>query len=381
MRYFLQGVSLRMKSRFLSLLHCGEGNANGVTEKRKVYHLNVIVLISVISFFMYGLIYLVVAQENVVFINSALSLFIILPFILIVPVLNKIGRLRLARWVLSLDSVIVVLLLMIYGQANYFNAHFFFLAFCFVLFTYFPLSQWRDISILFLLNLTLFVISHLGFFTPYPEVYQVPDLFKSIFSMFNILISTFILGGMIFLSEHATSNSDGKLEILSTTDSLTGLLNRYGFVTRFDEERTRCQRQNNFSALLFFDLNGFKLLNDKFGHNVGDRLLVEVANRIRGSFRSTDVIGRFGGDEFIALMCPAGKDKEEACSQALARVKSIRVLLSSEYLLPSGNEPSAKANGYTCSASIGMAVFDGDSHIEDVLKQADDAMYEDKKIK
>ena len=363
---------LNLKKQLLSLLHCGEKSASGVTEKRKVLHINIIVLITIVSFLLYSSIYIFFGYNNVVLLNSAIAIFIFLPVSLLTLVLNHYGKLRLARWLISLDFTGVILGLMLFGQANYFNAHFFFLAFCSALFTYFPLSQWRDIAFFFVVNLVLFIVSHLGVFQPYPEVHQVSYLFTSIFSIMNIIVSTLILGGMIFISEYATSHSDNELEALSTTDSLTGLLNRHGFMKRYEEEQSRCQRAGNFSALLFFDLDNFKPLNDRYGHNIGDRVLQEVARRIKASLRNTDVIGRFGGDEFIAIMCQIGDSEANARTQTDITVHKIQELLAEGYFF-NGDEK------YKCSASIGTAIFQGESDLEETLKTADQAMYIDKK--
>lgn len=359
-----------MKKQILSLLHCGEASASGVTEKRKVHHINIIVLITIVSFLAYSSIYILFANDNVVLLNSAIAIFIFLPISLTTLILNHYGKLRLARWMISLNFTGVILALMLFGQANYFNAHFFFLAFCSTLFTYFPLSQWRDIAFFFVINLTLFIISHLGYFQPYPEVHKISELFTSLFSMLNIIVSTLILGGMIFMSEYATSHSDNELEALSTTDSLTGLLNRHGFMKCYEEEKLRCQRLGNFSALLFFDLDNFKPLNDRYGHDTGDLILKEVARRIKSSLRNTDVIGRFGGDEFIAIMCQVGDSEINARTQTETSVQKIREFLSEDYVFSSK---------YKCSASIGIAIFQGQSNLEEILKSADQAMYLDKK--
>ncbi len=374
-----------MQNSFLSLMalfiKSGEINAKGVTEKRKTRHLNILVIISIIIYIFYGSIYFILGYNNAVLLNSGIAITLFLPLSFLIPFLNRKGKLRLSRWVMSIVFTGIILSLMLFGQGNYFNAHFFFLAFCSALFTYFPLSQWRDISFFFIINLSLFIVSHLGVFQPYPEAYDVSSAFTLVFSMTNIIVSTLILGGMIVISEYATSHSDHELETLSTTDSLTGLLNRHGFMTRFGEERTRCQRLENFSSLLFFDLNNFKALNDQYGHNVGDLLLQNVAQRIKNSLRNTDIIGRIGGDEFTAIMCAVSDNENNALSQTKATVEKIRQALSQNYILQDENHNIKDNDKIKCSSSIGFAIFHGNSELEDVLKTADQAMYEDKKRK
>jgi diguanylate cyclase len=127
--------------------------------------------------------------------------------------------------------------------------------------------------------------------------------------------------------------------------------------------------------LLFFDLNKFKALNDEHGHEAGDHLLQEVARRIRSSLRATDAVARIGGDEFVALMSPAGNSIDDAFAQASATVGTIRERLSEEYVL----QLNRGTIRYECSSSIGVATYDWCSDREAVLRQADHSMYEDKR--
>lgn len=369
-----------MLNRLLTLLHSGEENADGVYEKRKVHHLNIIVLLTFIISISYILVYLIIDSSNTVLLNSATSIYSFFPLAFITLLLNKKGKLRLARWSISMNFIGIITSLMIFGQGNYFNAHFFYLAFASALFTYFPLSQWKDIVFFFIINLSLFIISHIGVFQPYPEIHAVDADFTAIFSTVNIIASAFVLAGLMFVSEYATETSDHNLQALSTTDSLTGLLNRHGFTTRFEEERLRSGRTESFGALLFFDLNKFKPLNDQYGHNAGDLLLKEVALRLQHSLRKTDVIARIGGDEFIALMCQAGEDEKYTLKQAKLTAEIIRASLAEEYLLETSGNLSTETIKYHCSTSVGIASFNIDSDIEEVLKQADLEMYKDKEL-
>ncbi|GAA0856438.1 putative bifunctional diguanylate cyclase/phosphodiesterase [Aliiglaciecola litoralis] len=92
------------------------------------------------------------------------------------------------------------------------------------------------------------------------------------------------------------------MERLANFDSLTGLPNRQFFVETLRVELARAKREKSDVALLFFDLDGFKNINDSFGHEVGDKLLVQVGQKVRGYLRDGDVISRLGGDEFLVLL-------------------------------------------------------------------------------
>ncbi|MEY2453661.1 MAG: hypothetical protein QOD92_3235 [Acidimicrobiaceae bacterium] len=144
-------------------------------------------------------------------------------------------------------------------------------------------------------------------------------------------------------------------------DRLTGLANRAGFVHELDRAVTRAERDHLTTALLFLDLDRFKIVNDSFGHNVGDHVLVEVANRLRECVRTGDTIGRFGGDEFTILLedIPASwaADLAERVTAALRRPLQLH-----------GRE-------LTVSASVGLVVTDEARTPDELLRSADLAMY------
>ena len=147
-------------------------------------------------------------------------------------------------------------------------------------------------------------------------------------------------------------------------DSLTGLPNRKLFVDRLGQalERTR-RRENRRAAVLFMDLDGFKLINDSLGHEVGDLLLTVVAQRLRRCLRPEDTLSRFGGDEFVVLLPDVG-DPEEAIRVAVRISEELR-----RPFLLEGREIFA-------SASVGIALGDARRKSpEELLRDADAAMY------
>ena len=152
-----------------------------------------------------------------------------------------------------------------------------------------------------------------------------------------------------------------QMESIARSDPLTGVLNRRGF------EREATQRLINSDddaagALLFMDLNDFKQINDRCGHEVGDQLLTIAAERLRKSLRSCDIIGRPGGDEFVALV----PDVSGELADKLA--KRLTAALEEPYLI--GNET------LKCSASIGLALYpENASTLTGLLREADQAMY------
>jgi len=151
-------------------------------------------------------------------------------------------------------------------------------------------------------------------------------------------------------------------------DALTNLPNRRLLMDRLAMEISQAHRELHGLTIMFIDLDHFKEVNDSLGHNMGDELLQKVSQRIRECFRQSDMLARFGGDEFVAIMpcLDQRKDIDIVCSKVLKT-------LNDPFTLEDGNTVYA-------SASIGVAVYpiDGASD-QEMIKHADQAMYEAKR--
>jgi len=157
------------------------------------------------------------------------------------------------------------------------------------------------------------------------------------------------------------------LERLATTDELTGLRNRRGFEAELDRAVSLAQRYGEDGTVVFIDLDGFKLVNDTYGHAAGDEVLRQVARLLMANVRRTDVVGRLGGDEFAVLL------PRTSARGGLKRSRALRRLL---------NPVSAEVAGRTIltGASIGVATLaEGADHCHAILAKADKAMYRDKR--
>ncbi|MGE3621898.1 MAG: diguanylate cyclase, partial [Acidimicrobiia bacterium] len=158
---------------------------------------------------------------------------------------------------------------------------------------------------------------------------------------------------------------EAELAHQATHDSLTQLPNRAKILDHLDVELTQSRRTGRSIAVLFIDLDRFKSVNDRFGHEAGDELLRATAQRIGQVLRPTDVVGRLGGDEFVVLCAEVSDD-------AQARTIAERILHRLEA------EPVSIAGGsVSISASIGIATSSGcrEAHPEAMLREADAAMY------
>jgi len=157
-------------------------------------------------------------------------------------------------------------------------------------------------------------------------------------------------------------------------DALTMLPNRRLLLDRLSQALRASKRLNNYVGVLFIDLDKFKSLNDAHGHDVGDRLLIEVANRLRAVVRETDTVARLGGDEFVVLLVGLGDSHGKAATHTTLITDKIHRALHTEYQL--GELP------YRGSASVGVKLFLGeDGDADHVLREADMNMYAAKKSK
>jgi diguanylate cyclase (GGDEF)-like protein len=164
----------------------------------------------------------------------------------------------------------------------------------------------------------------------------------------------------------ALKSSEEQIRYRANYDSLTRLPNRANFVEHLSEAITRDRRNQGLTALLFIDLDRFKTINDTLGHDYGDELIKQVANRIRKATRETDVVSRLGGDEFTVLLTNV---TDAIHASIIAR--NILGQLSRPYMLD-------KHEVFT-SASIGITISPDDgSDSNTLLKNADMAMYEAK---
>jgi diguanylate cyclase (GGDEF)-like protein/PAS domain S-box-containing protein len=151
-------------------------------------------------------------------------------------------------------------------------------------------------------------------------------------------------------------------------DHLTGLPNRRFLIEELDKILARSHRTERFGALLFLDLDNFKLINDTLGHDVGDMLLRQVSERLRHTLRHSDQLARLGGDEFVIVLEGLGCSPDEAVTETNHVVDKILAALDQPHLL--------SGRTILSTPSIGIVLFDGVSaDIDTLLKQADLAMY------
>ncbi len=162
-----------------------------------------------------------------------------------------------------------------------------------------------------------------------------------------------------------------EIQRLAFYDPLTGLANRLLLRDRLKQAMIISKRNGIEGALLFIDLDNFKTLNDTQGHDVGDLLLKQVAQRLESCVRRCDTVARFGGDEFVIILEELSNQRDDAEEQAGIIGLKILAAFNDDYQLNS--------NSYQCTPSIGITLFNGyEKSIDDPMKQADIAMYQAK---
>lgn len=197
----------------------------------------------------------------------------------------------------------------------------------------------------------VFLSKEIGAFTP-----ELTALLKRLADNISFALENFDRG-------EEKTKADARIEYLASHDSMTDLPNREMFNQLLHFTIEASQRHQRRFAVLFIDLDKFKVINDSLGHEAGDILLIETANRLRQNLRSNDVVARLGGDEFVVIVDDLTESRDAA---VIART-----------LLSKLSEP-LQLCGHEChtTASIGIAMFPADgSDVQTLTKHADMAMY------
>ncbi|MDD2845909.1 MAG: EAL domain-containing protein [Rhodoferax sp.] len=178
-------------------------------------------------------------------------------------------------------------------------------------------------------------------------------------------------GGMVIIYHDVTDlrRASAEIEILAFYDPLTGLANRRLLLDRLGQAASTVARSGNMGAVLYLDLDHFKVLNDTQGHELGDQLLRQVAQRLQAGLRDSDTVARLGGDEFVVILTDLAPDSQEAAAQAQRVGEKLLFSLGLPYTLGE--------HVHHGSCSIGATLF-GHKHqsAAELLKQADIAMYQ-----
>ena len=169
------------------------------------------------------------------------------------------------------------------------------------------------------------------------------------------------------LLEERVAQRTQELERLARTDALTGVLNRGGLMERLTLEVDRCARYNSSLSILMIDLDLFKSVNDNHGHPAGDQVLIEVANILTNTCRSSDGVGRHGGEEFLIVLPETNIPKARELSERIRMAVEKHSFCVSPFV------------NVKLTCSIGVAEFHGESTLSDLLQLTDEMLYRAKR--
>ncbi len=156
------------------------------------------------------------------------------------------------------------------------------------------------------------------------------------------------------------------LEGLSVTDELTGLLNRRGFLAQLDRALAAARRGGPHGVLMICDLDGFKAINDEYGHLIGDEALCQTASLLARNIRRADTVARLGGDEFAVLLVGAHLVAARRKAQALAQIVAANAI-------------AVDNHQFKLRVSFGLAAYSGEEPEDELMNRADIAMYGQKR--
>ncbi len=183
--------------------------------------------------------------------------------------------------------------------------------------------------------------------------------------LFNLSVVFAMFSYLSFFYLKIVTSAQRKLRHMAATDPLTGLFNRRHMIDSAERELARFQRSQHPIALLLLDIDHFKAINDNHGHEVGDKVLVEVANDIKATLRNQDLIARWGGEEFLAIL------PDTDLEQARGIAERVRQALMQQRWCFAGKPVAV-------TISAGVSAFQDGDELKSAINRADKALYRSK---
>jgi len=196
---------------------------------------------------------------------------------------------------------------------------------------------------------------------------KVSDFTSNVVKTFymNLFLSLGVTFLIIFIIARMIYHHNVKLEALANSDELTGLPNRRVFDEKLHHLLLLNEREHIKASVLFFDLDDFKKINDNFGHDMGDKVLIKIAQITRESIRESDLYARWGGEEFILTFLNTSLSDAETISEKLrVRIENDQELI--------------ELIGYSVTASFGLTQIEEKDSLERILKRVDSFLYKAK---
>lgn len=195
------------------------------------------------------------------------------------------------------------------------------------------------------------------------EIVEISNIHDVIFEgLFEVLGFIFLTLSLHFWTKYNNEINEN-LNKIATTDYLTGICNRRSFISILHENIKEIEHNNKTLSLILLDIDNFKKINDNYGHDVGDIVLIKISNIIKNSVRSLDIFARYGGEEFVILLPDTQLENAEKIANKLCK------LIENDTHMPIDR----------VTASFGVTQYINNNGLDDFLKNADKAMYEAKR--
>ena len=203
--------------------------------------------------------------------------------------------------------------------------------------------------------------------------YVNEDIDSSLVAVIDVVILVIISTPVVYLwvikpFVNAYHDAMIKLKEMAFSDPLTGLPNRRSLIDFLEKIISECKRHKFHGAVMLIDLDGFKAVNDSYGHDAGDAVLVEISNRLTENIRTEDMAARIGGDEFVILLNHLNQDLKIAKQQAKEKARRLQQELIKNIEFDS--------NQFNIGASFGVRILSSEcGGVEAVIREADVSMY------
>ena len=199
-----------------------------------------------------------------------------------------------------------------------------------------------------------------------PPLNVVDPLALAVLRYLNIAVCFVVLGYLAYFYSRTVGKVEQRLRVMAATDSLTGLYNRRHIIGIAEYEKTRRRRSHRPLSFIIADIDDFKIVNDRYGHEAGDQALVLVSQRMRGVLREQDSVARWGGEEFLVLL------PDTELRTAVAVAERIRKTIALSPVVQGENELAV-------TMTLGVDECREDEGVDACIARADNALYHGKK--
>lgn len=356
----LTDAALPLKGRAWRWVWSGVTDADSGARARKIVQTNVGVMVLMLTMLGYLVLFAVLFEPQVV--KPVIWQTVWVSFSPLVWWLNAKRQLRAARWLTVVLAVGCVWLVIAAGQGTVMSTHLYFVLFALLSPTIFEASEWRSTVVVAVVCLALYGYYAWGNPTHAaamdaisPEARQFTQRVVTVLCAATLLL-------MVLLTEASSADAERRLLRQALTDQLTNMPNRRHFVRRFEQERARAARQGQPMCVAVLDLDRFKAVNDKLGHEAGDEALRHVARVLKRHARPYDGLARLGGEEFGWLLPGATPAHAVQAAERLRQLIEDTPMHYGSRALP-------------LTASIGVADVRPAADISAALARADKALY------